>query len=189
MALELNSNQNAVITALETSLEEAFMNGVTFESNPVISSVLNYFLAQYQPLGDLPEDVRAYIKASFKSTIAAYLKALDNTVLTWTNLTPNAGSGWAVVGGRPLPAYRKDLTKTVYLKGVVAGGTEFTTVTTLPSEAWPPEPWTVPVYGTIGGTQVLTAVEVGTTGNVVVPPSPVGTYTLLNLDGVFFRTA
>lgn len=184
MALELDSNQNAIMVALETALEEAFMNGTTFEAAEVVAPALGYKAAQYQVLGDLPIDVRALVKAYFKASSAAFLKALKPPV--WTDIPYNTGFSWAAYGGRPVLAYHKDLTGKIHLRGAAAGGVEFTTAATLPEEARPSEIVTVPVYARIGSSQVLTAVEIGTNGDVVVPPTPVGTYSFLSLDGISY---
>lgn len=183
-ALDISSTEKDLVDLLETYLEQAFLSGVTSNSTEIIAALDGYDQAQYQKIGGYPLDVRDKVKASFKSTVAAYLKAMNAG--TWQSLTPDGT--WAAVGGDySTPGYFRDVFGWVSLKGAVSGGTESQTILTLPSQIYPSKVKTLTAYAVVAGNPVTVPITINLGGTVVTPATPAGAYTFLSLDGIRYK--
>lgn len=188
MSIIVDSNISSIVQALEANLEESFLNGVSEENIlTILEGLREYANLKNIPVGDstkYTQDVTADLKLPFKSVIAAFLKTV---VPVWTAFSFN-DPDWSNVGGYQPASYRKDFFGTVCLKGSISGGVNGDTPLVLPEGYRPTAQEIFPVYATIGGNQVLTAVSVNTNGNIVLPASPAGTYGHLCLSGIKFDT-
>lgn len=188
MSLVVDSNLSSIIQSLEANLEESFLNGVS-EDNilTILDGLRDYITLKNVKIEDstkYTQDVTGDLKLPFKSVVAAFLKTIRPV---WTAFTFN-DVDWSNVGGYQPASYRKDLFGTVHLKGSISGGVNGDTPLVLPESHRPTAQEIFPVYATIGGNQVLTAVSINTNGNIVLPASPAGTYGHLCLSGIKFDT-
>ena len=96
--LTITDNQEAVIQAVETALEPAFVDGV---QDQAANNVLNA-MEGYSTLAALPDPLRGKVKQPFKALVAAMLTALNipralptglSTTVTLAKLTTNGSTG------------------------------------------------------------------------------------------------
>ena len=184
--LELTAAEAALIAILNTELDTALEEGVSDEVlAEIVEAMPGYEASKHIKTGQVLTDYSPQVRILPNTTIAALLTSVRPT---WTNFTLNAP--WAAYGSGSYatPGYWLDWLGNLHFRGVVAGGTEFTSIATLSAAFRPNANRLVSALGMIGAATVPVLLDISaSTGNITTNIVPAGTYVLLNLDGLTIR--
>lgn len=177
-SLPLTDNQNALLTAFDAAIDQAFEFGVSHSAVTVVAPVDDYAKFRNFRIGEelTSKDYTPSIKQMFKATAASLFVNLLTP--SWTQIAPiNGWSGTAY--------YWKDPFGEVHFRGSLAGGAQSTSPFALPYT--PVSSSVVVISGVQGGVGVFTTLSISGL-YATVGATPVGTYTSLNLDNVSYWT-